>query len=565
MKNLIYLRTGILLLLLCTCINCNRDKSQDPPQDETISFYSTPELYDLTKEWAGVFNKINPEVKINVVSASSSSVSENLDKSMDVSFVSGDFDSEIYSRTLWKVVVGRDVVVPVIHSENPLVDEIYRKGISPADFSRILQNPGATDWGGLLGTVNHTPVNLYLTEKAALHPGLAKFLNTEQVTIKGIHVADKKDLLASIQSDKYAIGICNLTDVIEANSQSILEDVKLLPIDKNANGIIDYKEDVYADLNTFSRGVWIGKYPRELSSNIYSVAAANPTNTSEIAFLKWIITRGQVLLDNHGFSDLEHGERMAQIKWIDSFNVGSPGSEYLPKEPGFFTRPLSIILATFLLVLLALTGMRYLNRRRALAPVQIQVPGFAFNEDVVKSLQGLYYDKSHTWAFMGKDGLVKVGIDDFLQHVTGPLTRIKMKSPGEQIRKGRQAVSIIQNGKQLDISAPVSGIIREQNTILKTNTSIINSSPCKEGWLYKIEPTNWLNEVQFLIMGKRYREWLKTEFLRLKEFLTESIRPGAVEYAHVLQDGGELKDCILEDLGPEAWEDFQTNFIDISA
>ena len=565
MKNQIYLRTGILLLLLCTCINCNRDKSPNPPQDETISFYSTPELYDLTKEWAGVFNKINPEVKINVVSASSSSVSENLDKSMDVSFVSGDFDSEIYSRTLWKVVVGRDVVVPVIHSENPLVDEIYRKGISPADFSRILQNPGATDWGGLLGTENHTPVNLYLTEKAALHPGLAKFLNTEQVTIKGIHVADKKDLLASIQSDKYAIGICNLTDVIEANSQSILEDVKLLPIDKNANGIIDYKEDVYADLNTFSRGVWIGKYPRELSSNIYSVAAANPTNTSEIAFLKWIITRGQVLLDNHGFSDLEHGERMAQIKWIDSFNVGSPGSEYLPKEPGFFTRPLSIILATFLLVLLALTGMRYLNRRRALATVPIQVPGFAFNEDVVKSLHGLYYDKSHTWAFMGKDGLVKVGIDDFLQHVTGPLTRIKMKSPGERIRKGRQAVSIIQNGKQLDISAPVSGIIKEQNAILKTNTSIINSSPCTEGWLYKIEPTNWLNEVQFLIMGKRYREWLKTEFLRLKEFLTESIRPGAVEYAHVLQDGGELKDCILEDLGPEAWEDFQTNFIDISA
>ena len=565
MKNKIFLRIGLLLLLFCSCINCSRDKDPYPPQDDTISFYSTPELYDITKEWAGVFSKINPDVKINVVSASSSSVAENLDKSRDVSFVSGDFDSEIYSRTLWKVVVGRDVIVPVIHSGNPLADEIYQQGISPADFSMIIQNPGATDWGAILNTEHHAPVKLYLTQKAALHPGLAKFLDTEGVALEGIHLADKEDLIAAIQGDKYAIGICNLTDVIETNSQSIIEDVKLLPIDKNGDGTIDYKEDVFADLNTFSRGVWIGKYPRELSSNIYSIAVANPTKSDEIAFLKWILTRGQVLLDNHGFSDLEHNERVAQVKWIDSFVVGGPGSDYLPKEPGFFTRPLPIILATFLLVLLALTWIPYLIRRRAAATVQIQVPGFAFNEDVVKSLPGLYYDKSHTWAFMAKDGLVKVGIDDFLQHVTGPITRIKMKSPGERIRKGKRAVSIIQDGKQLEISAPVSGIIREHNYNLTTNTSLINSSPCKEGWVYKIEPTNWLKEVQFLIMGKTYREWLKKEFLRLKEFLMDSVSPGAVEYAHVLQDGGELKDSILKEFGPETWEDFQTNFIDVSS
>ena len=166
---------------------------------------------------------------------------------------------------------------------------------------------------------------------------------------------------------------------------------------------------------------------------------------------------------------------------------------------------------------------------------------------------------------MDKDGLVKVGIDDFLQHVTGPLTRIKMKSPGERIRKGKLAVSIIQDGKQLDINAPVSGTIRDFNKTLRTNTSIINSSPYTEGWVYTIEPTNWIKEVQFLIMGNTYKEWLKSEFRRLKEFLMDSGRPGMVEYAHVLQDGGELKSSILEDLGPETWEDFQTDFIDVSA
>ena len=568
MKNKMNFRIGLLLLPLCICISCSREKPQNLPQDDAISFYSTPELYDLTLEWAGVYSKLNPDVEINVINASASSVTANLDESSNLSFVSGDLDSVIYARTLWKVVVGRDVIVPVIHSENPLASEICQKGISSAGFSQLIQNPGTTDWGTLLKTGHQAPVNLYITDNAASHSGWSEFLDTEQVKINATHLADKKDLLAAVQSDKYAIVICNLTDVIGTHTHSLLEEVKLLPIDKNGNGIIDYKEDIYADLNTFSRGVWIGKYPRELSHNIYSVSAAIPSNKSEMAFLKWTITSGQVLLDNHGFSKLVNTERTAQVKWIDSFNVGRPGSEnyIIPKEPGYFSRPFPIVMAASILTaLLAISLLLILNKRRGVVQDHIHIPKLSFNEAVIKILPGLYYDKSHTWAFMGKDGLVKVGIDDFLQHVTGPLTRIKMKSPGERIRKGKLAVSIIQNGKQLDISAPVSGIIKEQNNRLSSNASALNSSQGTEGWIYKIEPTNWLKEVQFLIMGKRYREWLKTEFLRLKEFLTESVRPGAHEYAHVLQDGGELKDRILEDLGPEVWEDFQTNFIDISA
>jgi hypothetical protein len=140
-----------------------------------------------------------------------------------------------------------------------------------------------------------------------------------------------------------------------------------------------------------------------------------------------------------------------------------------------------------------------------------------------------------------------------------------MKSIGERIRKGRQVLSIIQNGKQLNVYAPISGTIKEQNKLLNENSSVINSSPYSEGWVYKIEPTNWLKEIQFLIMGKKYKVWLRSEFSRLKEFLTLSVKSENLEFAPVLQDGGEIKDGILSDLGPEVWEDFQTNFIDMSS
>ena len=68
-----------------------------------------------------------------------------------------------------------------------------------------------------------------------------------------------------------------------------------------------------------------------------------------------------------------------------------------------------------------------------------------------------------------------------------------------------------------------------------------------------------------MLMVDKYKEWLKDEFTRLKDFVAYSANSNQLVYQHVvLQDGGELKDNILADFGPEVWEDFQTQFIDTS-
>jgi len=64
--------------------------------------------------------------------------------------------------------------------------------------------------------------------------------------------------------------------------------------------------------------------------------------------------------------------------------------------------------------------------------------------------------------------------------------------------------------------------------------------------------------------GKNYREWVKEELSRLKEFLSSALKQETGEFASVLQDGGEIRDRILEEAGPEIWEDFQTHFIDMA-
>lgn len=578
MKKTIFLLFSLLLIyfiILCSILSCKREltqkkfslESSELPAKSSIHIFSTPELSELTAQWANEFHLLNPEVKIKVTHVSEASVAENFDKSSNLVFTSGELDTTLYNKSYWKEVVGRDVIVPIVNSRNPFINEIIAQGMSLEVFIQIINDPELRNWGSFMNNQQDIPVNLYFTDDASTISGLEKLLNVNQININGIKVGEGKDLISSVQGDPYSIGITKLTNILDFNNQSFFENVKILPIDKNDNGKIDYWENIYDDSNVLLRGVWIGKYPMALSNNIYSISASKPTNKTEQAFLKWVLTDGQKFLNNYGYNDLIQNERLAKVNLIDDFKV-EPIAAYnytLSKNALFYFVYFPLILfLLFVIGALVINGVQYMKSIMADKQDVPIVPSFIFNENFIEKPQGLYYDKTHTWAFMEKDGVVMVGVDDFLQHTTGPLTSVKMKYPGERVKKGKRILSIIQAGKQLDIYAPFSGIIKEQNKVLATNASLINSSPYTDGWVYKIEPTNWLKDIQYLFMGEKYREWLKSEFSRLKDFFSVYVNPEKVTYAHILQDGGELKDGILVDFGPKVWEDFQASFIDAS-
>jgi glycine cleavage system H lipoate-binding protein len=183
----------------------------------------------------------------------------------------------------------------------------------------------------------------------------------------------------------------------------------------------------------------------------------------------------------------------------------------------------------------------------------------------LKLPKGLYYEKSHTWAFMDINGNVKVGLDDFLQHVTGKFTRFEFKNPGDRVKKNETFVTVIQDGKQLQVYSPVSGSIKFINEDLVTQPELANTSPYEKGWLYVIEPSNWVRETNFLSMADSFRDWLNSELIRLKDFLSSNPNVNGKTISPItLQEGGAIVDNVLQDLGPRVWEDFQKNFIDNS-
>jgi len=561
------MKTRIILFITLFLLSCSIANSKEaeignnPSMKGSINVFATPDTYNLTMKWASEYCSLNPKMKINVIKSTNKNVAGMLNTEAGIGFISEESYTGLSNQSNWKIVVGRDVIVPVMNASNPYLDEINRKGISPETFARILENPENQNWGMILENSQNIPFHFYITNDASIKSELANFTKVNQLKTEGITAVNGQEMISAIQKDPYALGFCRLVQIIDPNNQNIAGNIKLVPIDKNGNGKIDYMEDIYGNLQNFSRGVWIGKYPKALSGTIYSVSSEKPGNEAEVAFLKWMLADGQQFLSSNGFSDLVNTERQTQLAKFDEPAINTP----VPiNSVSKILALLLLILVTIIIVgiVVDLVFRRLRNIKRTVLESNSALLT-SFDEDSIIIPKGLYFDKTHTWAFMKKDGLVKIGIDDFLQHVTGTITRIEMKDVGDIIRKGDLLLTIIRKGKQLNIYSPVSGTIASQNNSLITNSSLINSAPYSDGWVYMIEPSNWIREIQFLSMAEKYKSWLKDEFSRLKDFFATALKTNAPEYAFVtFQDGGALKNNILADLGPEVWEDFQTKFMD---
>jgi ABC-type phosphate transport system substrate-binding protein len=404
----------------------------DLNSSDTIRLFSTPGLNSISNAWATEYIKLFPETKIKVKSIQNTEMAENCLENGGIGFVSNKDFRSISGEAAWKIVVGRDVIVPVINANNPFLEEIKEKGVSPQELSLLLESADQGNWRTLLNGTQNAPVHFYVAEDESVLNGLSEFLNTDIAKSKSIKVENIREMISSLQKDPYAIGFCKMINVVDNSNEKLAENLSLLTIDRNGDGTIDYNEKIYDDFNAFSRAVWIGKYPKTLYSNIYSVSSRQPVNVSELAFLKWVLNDGQKFLGTSGYSDLLVTERQTtsdRLYEANSYQVAPMNNK----------SEIKVILIIIVLIISAGFAVdfavRYSRRKRSTEVSSVSEMKPVLNENSLIVPGGIYFDKTHTWAFMEQTGFVKVGIDDFMQHITGTITRLKMKNEGEKVKK----------------------------------------------------------------------------------------------------------------------------------
>ena len=519
---------------------------------KSVSISTAPEIETLTISWIKGFESANPGMKAEVLSPAGSPVA-------DIQFVTGNTLIPDETNSSWRMIVGRDVIVPVTSTDNPYFNDLYNSGISPEKFASLLSTKSLT-WNKLLVNAGASALTVWLPEDRTVSSSVARFVNIEPDKMTASTTPSPADMLDMLRKDPSAIGFCRLADISDNTGTGFLEGFRVIPIDINNNGQSDYFEQFYNDYSSFNRAVYIGKYPKTLYNSIFAVSPSQPVSEAGTALLRYILTDGQQLLAGGGYTALAEGEGLIKRETLsEDQGVVTSGNAWLP----FLKSALWVIAIITVVSLIAYAVYRYTRSVNVIHSINESVHSAGFSEKSLLVPGGIFFDKSHTWAFMEKDGEVRVGIDDFLQHITGSITRVRMKPAGERIRKGDHIISLVQKGKQLDIQSPVSGTITARNEKLNIGTDIINNSPYNEGWIYAVKPDNWITESRMMIMAGKYAEWIRDEFTRIKDFLAGLPGNNDVRYAAVvLQDGGELKDGLLEEFGPEVWEEFQIKFID---
>ncbi|MFH1852217.1 MAG: hypothetical protein ABIA75_07730 [Candidatus Neomarinimicrobiota bacterium] len=224
-----------------------------------------------------------------------------------------------------------------------------------------------------------------------------------------------------------------------------------------------------------------------------------------------------------------------------------------------------IILVIFVLACLSIDYYLKKRRKRVIekSPI-LHNKTFQLRQNRVLVPQGIYFAKSHAWAYLIETGLVRVGLDDFLKHIIGRVTRISASGNNASIIQNEALLNLEQDEKKLTIAAPISGRVKRINPEILNNPQNALGLPYKDRWIYELEPANWEEETKNLHLGRTASKWIEKEFIRLKEFFAYLMSGdgSSSAYATILQDGGEIAEKVLEYSGQETWQKFQVEFLD---
>ena len=98
----------------------------------------------------------------------------------------------------------------------------------------------------------------------------------------------------------------------------------------------------------------------------------------------------------------------------------------------------------------------------------------------------LKYTKDHEWVLL-EGSTATVGVTEFAQSELGEIVFVDLPPVGKEVSKGGSFCVLESTKAASDVYAPISGKVKEVNSALSNEPTMVNSDPYKNGWLAKFE------------------------------------------------------------------------------
>jgi glycine cleavage system H lipoate-binding protein len=170
-----------------------------------------------------------------------------------------------------------------------------------------------------------------------------------------------------------------------------------------------------------------------------------------------------------------------------------------------------------------------------------------------------YVSKGHTWAELQGNGLIKVGVDEFILKSVGRFIVTSIVRTGTVVKKGDSIMEAKLGDKNFSLRSPVDG------TISFINDELIGKAiadPYGEDWGVMVTPIDFEKNAASLKANEKVVEWMKTEFVRLKNYLGESSTHPQLAGA-TMPDGGKMIEGAVAHLNKESVKKFEEEFLSI--
>jgi glycine cleavage system H protein len=179
----------------------------------------------------------------------------------------------------------------------------------------------------------------------------------------------------------------------------------------------------------------------------------------------------------------------------------------------------------------------------------------------VRLPDGIFFARSHTWLSLFPSGKVRLGVDDFVGRLLDNPAVTYLKSTGDSVKKGEPLFALTEGGRTLTLRAPMDGRIISMNEQLPNNPGLLKDNLFSDGWAYTIQPEK-PSELRNLMLGDETRSWIPEEFRRLRDVFAAVPVEGELVPA-LLQDGGPPVAGALKHMGPEVWDNFEEEFLQV--
>ncbi len=312
---------ALLALFFMVVASCGSDKNEGNSDEleGQITMSGAFALYPMAVQWGEEFKALHPKVNFDIqAGGAGKGITDVLSGNTDIGMVSRDINAEEISKGAFDYSVCKDAVVPTFNAMNPYKDLIYQKGISNQQFIDIFITEKIKTWGDLLGNGSTELIEIYTRSDAAgAAESWAKYLGgKKQEDLKGVGVFGDPGIAQAVVKSKYAIGFNNVGFAYDSESKIPNPGMSILPIDINANGVLEPEENVYANVDNINAAILANIYPSPPARPLLFVSKGKPTNKLVIEFLKYVLTEGQKGVAAAGFVKLPDDIIQQQIEKI---------------------------------------------------------------------------------------------------------------------------------------------------------------------------------------------------------------------------------------------------------